>query len=91
MIDNKTFNEVSQLGHFAGGAAIVLAFGVARHVAPWPVYGFVLVLVLAAIKEFWYDEKFETTEVRGSSGEDFLFYMVGAGAALLFSILFIRP
>ena len=88
-IDAKTFNQVAQLGHFAGGAAIVLAIVVMTHEHTYSVlWGFLLVLLLAGVKEFWYDEKYETTEVRGSSLEDFTFYMIGASAATLLAILF---
>ena len=87
-ITPKLFNEVSQMGHFAGGAAIVLAIVVVSHQRWYSVYGFLLVALLAGVKEFWYDEKYETTEVRGSSVEDFLFYLLGAGLAVLVSVSF---
>jgi hypothetical protein len=79
-ITPKLFNSVAQAGHFAGGAAIVLAVVVAGGHAWWGLAG---VAALAALKEFWYDEQYESAEVRGSSLEDFLFYLSGAGAALI--------
>jgi hypothetical protein len=82
-IDPKTFNQVAQLGHFAGGAAIVLAVVVISHHRTYCVWALLAVAALAAIKEFWYDEKYETTEVRGSSLQDFIFYLLGAGAAVV--------
>ena len=81
MIDDKTFNQVAQAGHFAGGAAIVLAVQVILKRPEAGLYGFLIVTVLAAIKEFWYDRYYETAEVRGSSLEDFLLYLIGATLA----------
>jgi hypothetical protein len=88
MITPKLFNQVAQLGHFAGGSAIVLAIVVVSHQKWYAVWGFLVVAMLAGIKEFWYDEKYETAEVRGSSAEDFLFYLLGAGLAMLVSVNF---
>ncbi len=82
-ITPKLFNQVAQLGHFAGGAAIVLATVVLWHSHYAPLAGFGVVTFGAALKEFVYDEKFESAEVRGSSYEDFLFYMIGATAGVL--------
>jgi hypothetical protein len=86
MIDDKTFNTVAQLGHFAGGAAIVLAFTVIAWNRQASIYGLLTVAALAAIKEFWYDQRYETPEVRGSSLEDFSFYLVGATIATAVSL-----
>jgi hypothetical protein len=89
MIDDKTFNQVAQAGHFAGGSAIVLAVVVVTHEHAWAVlWGFLLVAALAGFKEFWWDEHYETAEVRGNGLEDFTFYMIGASAAALVAILF---
>jgi hypothetical protein len=77
MIDDKTFNQVAQAGHFAGGAAIVLAVTVISWNRNFSIFGLAAVILLAAIKEFWYDEHYETTEVRGSSLQDFGFYVIG--------------
>jgi hypothetical protein len=86
-ITPKLFNSVAQAGHFAGGAALVLATVVLWHVAYAPFVGFGIVALAAAIKEFWYDEHYESTEVRGSSLEDFSFYLVGAGAAAIVALV----
>lgn len=83
-ITPKLFNQISQLAHFAGGAAIVLTVVVLGWHALW---GFVGVAILSALKEFWYDYKYESDEVRGSSAEDFAFYMVGAGAAWIVAVI----
>jgi hypothetical protein len=86
-ITPKLFNQVAQLGHFAGGAAIVLATVVLWHDSRAPFAGFIGVLLAAGVKEFWYDEHYESTEVRGSSFEDFMYYMVGATAALIVAVV----
>jgi hypothetical protein len=86
-ITPKLFNSVSQAGHFAGGAAIVLATVVLWHATQAPYAGFVIVALAAALKEFWYDYKYESSEVRGSSLEDFLFYLSGALAALAVAVM----
>jgi hypothetical protein len=86
-ITPKLFNQVAQLGHFAGGAAIVLATVVVWRYAYAPFVGFGIVALASAVKEFWYDEHYESTEVRGSSFEDFMYYMVGATAALIVAVV----
>lgn len=81
MIDDKEFNSVSQNAHLLGGIvgiwAPFLIWG--RLGALWAIP---IVLVCAGIKEFWYDNKYETTEVRGSNFEDFFFYFVGVIIAI---------
>ncbi len=72
----KLFNAISQMSHWLGGAFAVLAgytlFGLK---GMWLSVG--AVFIGAAVKEFWFDYKYESTEVRGSSLEDFLFYILG--------------
>lgn len=86
MIDDKEFNFVAQLSHVQFGLVTIFAsyIWLPTH---WYLFTLGLVVVYSAIKEFWYDEKYETTEVRGSSLEDFLFQAGGAIAASL--LLFI--
>jgi hypothetical protein len=86
-ITRKLFNQVAQLGHFAGGAAITLATVVLWRASYAPFAGFGIVVVLAAIKEFWFDEHYESAEVRGSNLEDFSFYLLGAGAAAIVALV----
>lgn len=79
MIDSKTFDTVSQMAHiFFAGFVVFTAqhFGVG-----W--YGIVGLVVFAAIKEFWYDYRYESLAVRGSSVRDFFFYLVGIVLAVL--------
>jgi hypothetical protein len=86
-VDERTFNLISQLGHFAGGLAVV--FG---SYSFWGWHGALIsILVLAglvAIKEFWWDNKYESVEVRGSNFLDWSMWMVGAAVALV--LVFIR-
>lgn len=83
MITDKEFDDLAQINHFIGGAlAVILAgflFGMPYFYAAGAAMGF-----YAAVKEFWYDEHYETTEVRGSSFKDFVFYVLGiiAGTAI---------
>ncbi len=82
MIDPKTFNSVAQAGHFACGMLCV--FGPAYLFGHSYSYcGAGAITLYALAKEFWWDEKYESTEVRGSSLEDFIFYVLGAAGALL--------
>lgn len=82
MIDNKEFNTVAQLSHFGGGLAVIFGsivlFGAS---SMW--WSILILAILTFLKEFWYDFKYETPEVRGSSKLDFVMYMVGAGTAVL--------
>jgi hypothetical protein len=72
----KTFNQVAQAGHFAGGLAWVSSWLVllGQGALVWVLLAGV---ALAAGKEFWYDAKYEDEVVRGSSLEDFAFYCIG--------------
>jgi hypothetical protein len=82
VVDEKTFNLVSQMGHCAGGLA-----------SAWGSYMFwgqkgalwsMLVLaILVGIKEWWWDNKYETAEVRGSNLLDWSMWMVGSAVANL--------
>lgn len=86
MIDPKEFNMVAQNAHWEAGLCwvwgTIILFG--------PQYMWYAVgsgVAITAWKEFWYDYKYETDEVRGSSLEDFAFYWIGLfGAAALYLI-----
>lgn len=80
-VDNSTFNRVAQVSHFGWGLALVFGARVLLHdgdywivAALWTCY--------AAVKEFFWDVRFESEAIRGSSLEDFLFQVAGAGAAI---------
>lgn len=78
----KVFNQVSQLAHVAGGLAAVwgsiVLFGQS---SIW--IAMVSTAAVTAVKEFWYDQHYETEVVRGSNLEDWTFYQVGSVSAML--------
>ena len=47
---------------------------------------------LTAWKEFYWDQHFETTEIRGSNFRDFIFYQIGwaGGLILYFASTFVK-
>lgn len=70
------WNLVGELAHVGWGALIVLAC--AAIFGKWITwYVAILFMIYAAIKEFWYDQNYETPDERGSNLVDFLFYGVG--------------
>lgn len=82
IIEPKEFDKVAQLSHFAWGAMVVFLAAIAGHPIPsLPFYVGGLWIVYSAVKEFWYDEKYETPIVRGNSMLDF----VVASAGVLFA------
>jgi hypothetical protein len=82
VVDEKIFNLVSQLGHFAGGLAC--AWGSYMfwgwHGALWSL---LVLAILVGIKEWWWDNKYESAEVRGSNLLDWSMWMAGSGLANL--------
>lgn len=84
MITDKQFNILAQKAHFVAGLAAVWGAAVLiPQLGQMPMRdgaraGLCALIVFAMIKEFWYDYKYETPEVRGSSLEDFAFYALGA-------------
>jgi len=88
MIDDKEFDSVSQLSHGGWGALAVLGpialFNPGWH---WIIGIALAVTLIAGVKEFWYDQRFETAEVRGSNMRDFMFYCVGIYGALFLYFL----
>jgi hypothetical protein len=82
MIDNETFDKVAQNSHWAGGLALI--YGSIALFGPDYLIHFTLFgVTYAAVKEFWWDYHYESTEVRGSSAEDFAYYCVGLAVALV--------
>jgi hypothetical protein len=82
-----TFNDVSQAGHLLAGLCAVfgpVAFARCSPNALWWGFGGACAVTLwAALKEGIYDRYFETEDVRGSSWEDYSFYVGPAWFALL--------
>lgn len=82
----KIIDTYAQRLHFMGGSIAVAYpahwFGI--HSMFWTVP---ITLVACAIKEFWYDYKYESKILRGSSAKDFSYYTLGViagiGCALL--------
>lgn len=75
-MNDPTFDTVAQSAHVWFGGWIVYTF--ALWTSAW--IGAAAVLLFAAVKEFWYDEKYESVYVRGSGWRDFAFYALGAVA-----------
>lgn len=73
MIEDKEFEIVSQSAHVFSGWAIALT-GLHYHQV-WVPIAFV---AYSAVKEFWYDQNYETQEVRGSNLLDFCMSTLGA-------------
>jgi hypothetical protein len=87
MIDFATFNTVSQFAHWLAGCLFVMGFTyLFGSGAEWWCVG--IFTAYAAIKEFWYDQNYETPEVRGSSLQDFLFYE--AGVLLAIGLIYLK-
>lgn len=76
MITDSQFNKVSQNAHVLAGLAWI--WGSVVLFGPQYIWYFLDAgVLLAAVKEFWWDYRFENTEVRGSSMEDFNVYCMG--------------
>ena len=80
-IDPRTFNAVAQSGHFLAGCLAVFAPIVLIGPA-WRWWGALGIVLWAAGKEFLWDPRYESAEVRGSSVEDFCYYIFGAALSL---------
>lgn len=76
MSGDPSFDTVSQSAHFFSATFVVHAL----HGHWWAIAA---CIVAAAIKEFWYDQHFESAEVRGSNLKDFSFYCLGIAAGAL--------
>jgi hypothetical protein len=81
---NPTYDNLAQAAHaFAGYAVVLTAARLGR--APLIVVA-PLFVVYAALKEFWFDIRYEKPEVSGGfpgGVRDFSFYMVGLVAGLI--------
>jgi hypothetical protein len=86
---NPSFNTVSQFAHL--GVSYSITLSVLTIGGLHSLYWFLPISVgAAAVKEFWYDEKYETAEVRGSSLEDFIVYLTGISGAIAFDLLILK-
>jgi hypothetical protein len=75
-ITPKLFNSISQNAHMLCGSTVVFGSILLFHVKSLyyilPAY-----MIITGIKEFYYDQHFESKEVRGSNMEDWTFYQLG--------------
>jgi hypothetical protein len=73
-MSDPSLDTVAQSAHvwFAGWTVFVF------HLWTNPWWGVLAVAIFAAIKEFLYDQKYESPAVRGSNWKDFGFYQVGS-------------
>jgi hypothetical protein len=79
-IANVSFDEVSQFAHFFAAYASVMTGGfLYGHTGVW-VSG-AQMIAFAAIKEGWFDPKYETPDIAGNGWVDFGFYFLGVAAA----------
>jgi hypothetical protein len=79
-ISKQTFNAVSQSAHFFGACTFVFGW-LACFPSKRLFLGILIFTVAAAVKEFWYDYRYENRYVRGSSLLDFTMYVVGLGTS----------
>jgi hypothetical protein len=79
MITGKQYNQLAQLNHVLAGTTWI--WGTALFFGEHWLFLYAGVFA-AAIKEFWYDERYESPEIRGSSFQDFIFYCVGLFGAV---------
>ena len=78
---NPSFNTVSQFSHVGWGYLLVTAPTLLLHHAVWWSAG--PVLLLSGAKEYWDCHGGETPVVAGDSWEDFFFWCVGVGLAVV--------
>jgi hypothetical protein len=85
-ITPELFNQNAQKNHVLAGLAWVFGWVVLTgQETHW--YFFAGGVVLAALKEFLYDQYCESPAVRGSNLEDFSFYCVGLCVATIMCLL----
>lgn len=81
MIKISQFDWLAQKSHILSGALAVFApLALSGEKAMW--IGALVITIWALVKEFWYDERYESKEERGSNFRDFFFYVSGAAIAL---------
>ena len=82
----QSTNAAASLSAIGQASVVCVAVAAARFPSNAPLAKFIgtaIVVVWALVKEFWFDKNFEDAVTRGSDIEDFLYYIVGATAALL--------
>lgn len=85
MIERESYYTLADRTHFLGAIVFVLTNALLFN-KRGALITFLLVVIWGAIKEFWYDERYETVEVRGSNLRDFLGYLLGGLTGLIIVI-----
>lgn len=75
---------LAQVGHFLGGACLVMLVAIFAGVRAVPL-ALALGVGAAALKEFWYYDL--PTQTWKDSGQDFLFYVLGGGVGAALAAL----
>jgi len=80
---------LAQVGHFLGGVALIVIAALLSTDAHAGVLPILITLgvgiVVAALKEFWFDIKFEKDSWPDSI-MDFCFYMLGGGVGMIIAV-----
>lgn len=74
-VNKFIWDFTGQAAHFAVAALAMVVVG--KYIPHGHLYGFLIGVPAAALKEFWYDFKYEDAATRGSSLLDFSMYMAG--------------
>jgi len=82
-ITDKQFDTLAQINHVLAGLLVPTLAVAYCPVHNVPFYMAGAFALYAAVKEFWYDQNYETPEVRGSNLRDFLFYLLGDALAIV--------
>ena len=85
----KMFKFVAQTAHFFFGSTVGLLPLAINH-AVWLTYLAPAFVVITAVKEFWYDEKYETPDIRQSSLLDFAMYNLGLLGPVIYWLVNIK-
>lgn len=81
-VSNKNFYSICDRAHFLGASTLILASFIPRHSLKFSLTMSFLVILFAAIKEGFWDPKYESREIAGSGWRDFIFYCYGVLFAL---------
>lgn len=87
-ISDESFDWACQKLHLASGALATLAPPALGAGPKGMLIGAGLITLWAAVKEFYYDQRFEDAEERGSNLRDFMYYEVGVALALILWVVF---
>lgn len=89
MITEDAFYTLADRAHFLFAMTVVwghLLF-CGEHYVGYTIFG---IIGGAAVKEYWWDENYETAEIRGSNTRDFLGYTAGALIAIGLYVLKVK-